>query len=123
MGPQGPAGPRGPAERIELITCRPHTKIATRNVHGKRRKVRVNRLRCTGRRLAARLTTGATGDPATISRGRIVYATGISVTVDKRDSLLLLTQRRAMPDGRYTLTLRRHHSGRTITLRRPITFG
>ncbi len=70
-----------------------------------------------------RFTVTAARARATISRGGVVYATGISLPIGDGRSLLLLTEQRALEQGRYTLTVRVHQSRGWSTRRAPITIG
>ena len=55
------------------------------------------------------------------SRAHVVVATGVEVTLGHGRTQLMLTPRRPMRRGRYTLTRRSHHDGRWITRRETIT--
>jgi hypothetical protein len=57
---------------------------------------------------------------ATIARGGVVYATGTSIPTARGGSELLLTIRRALKPGAYTLILRHWRGGRWVTRRLPI---
>jgi hypothetical protein len=59
------------------------------------------------------ITFTATASRATLSRGRVIYATGTATA-----SRLRLHSRRALPPGHYTLTLTSHHktTRQTITI-------
>ena len=56
-----------------------------------------------------------------VSRANVVVATGVEVTLGHGRMQLMLTSRRPMRRGRYTLTLRSHRHGRSITRRETIT--
>ena len=107
------AGLTGAAGKIELITCR----TVTTKVNGHRRKVQ----RCTSRLLSGTIKiTPTAGNRATISRGRVTYATGASVQVGRGAVELLLSVLRPLRPGRYTLTVRTQR-GRVSTRRTMIT--
>jgi virginiamycin B lyase len=109
-GAPGPAGPRGSAGKIELVTCSTVTRTVTRK--GKRRKVKVKE--CKTRQVSG--TVKFTTASARLTRGAVVYATGIA----RGNRVVLQQRRRAVPTGRYTLELT-HRSGRlTTTTRQPV---
>jgi len=56
-----------------------------------------------------------------VSRAHVVVATGVEVTLGHGRMQLMLTPRRPMRRGRYTLTLRSHRHGWSITRRETIT--
>ena len=121
-GTTGATGPRGPAGlpgKIELVTC----KTVTKHAKGKRRKAKQKAQKCTGKSVSGSLkfTVAGRRGRATISRGRVVYATGTSLPVGGGRSLLLLTQQQPLKHGRYSLTVRHLHSGRWSTRRATIT--
>ena len=76
-------------------------------------------MRCTGRVVSGtvRFTASAASDRVTISRGRVVYAAGLSVQLGGGQVELLLSPLRAVHEGRYTLTTRTQR-GRHIRTRR-----
>ena len=109
VGPTGPVGPvgrtgatglRGPAGKVELVTC----KTVTTTVHHKRRTHKS----CTVRLVSGTVsfTTATAAVRASLARGGIVYAAGASVGAG-RGSVLVLSGRRPLRRGRYTLTLTR----------------
>jgi HYDIN/CFA65/VesB-like, Ig-like domain len=127
-GPPGATGATGLAGRpgiLELVTCNTATKTVTENVKGKKRKVKQKLQRCAGKLVSSTVKFTVTGasDQATISRGRVVYATGTSLPLGSGRSLLLLTEQRTLEHGGYTLTLRAHHGRRWSTSRATITIG
>jgi hypothetical protein len=65
----------------------------------------------------------ARGVRSTISRGKIAHATGQKVRSSARSSQLMLTDKRAMAHGLYTLTLTHRDAGREITRTSRITLG
>ena len=124
QGPQGPPGSLGlpgaqgqpgPASKVELVTC----KTVTKKIKGHTRRVQ----KCTSRLVSgpAKFTTSGAVDRATISRGRIAYATGTSVQLGGGRSELLLHDLRALHRGRYTLTVRSPHGDRRTLRRETIT--
>jgi hypothetical protein len=118
-GPAGPQGKQGPPGKIELITCREVTRTVKRHGH----KVRVKRRVCRGRTVSGILsfTVAGAADRATLSRGRLLYATGASVSATGGRSQLVLSLKRPLRRGRYVLTLSRHRHSHTITQRRTVT--
>ncbi|MGH2872008.1 MAG: hypothetical protein ACRDL5_06050, partial [Solirubrobacteraceae bacterium] len=114
LGPRGPQGPAGAPGQIRLVSCQTITK--TVKVHGHKRKRKLRK--CTTRLIAASATFTTTAARATLTRGRVVYAVG-SARLDR----LMLRTRRAIPPGRYTLTLRHRDGRRWITTRRTITIA
>ena len=102
-GPTGPKGATGPAGQIELVTC----KALTKKVKGKKQTKQV----CTTKLVSGvvKFTTSA-ATAATLSRGRVVYATGSAVRSGQTTKLMLRPLRHLKP-GRYTLKLgaRAHH--------------
>ena len=92
-GATGSRGPRGPSGKVELVTC----KTVKKKKHAK--KV------CTAKLVSRPVTFKVSGDEARVTRGRTVYATGTDVSHGSGRLQLVLSARRAMPAGRYTLTL------------------
>jgi ASPM-SPD-2-Hydin domain-containing protein len=125
--PTGPSAPNGPAVSssgtdpahrtqpvhpsvtIELITCKPN------------RKTNGHRQQCTAKLISGPLTFTATASTAraTISRGRVVYATGPATAVGSGRWELVIHKRRALRSGLYTLTLRTRHGAKRLALRLP----
>lgn len=127
-GPAGPTGPRGPAGapgKLVLVTCKTVTKTITKTINGKKHQARQRVQKCTGRRVRGTLkvTVTISGGRATISRGRVVYATGTSLTIGNGRWLLMLTEQRGLESGRYTLTLHSRHDGRWSTRRAALAIG
>jgi hypothetical protein len=60
-------------------------------------------------------------DQVTITRGHIVFATGVEVTLGHGRTQLMLTPRRRLVRGRYTLTLRNHRGDGRVLERTTIT--
>jgi hypothetical protein len=104
-----------------LITCKTVTSAGT----VRHRKVRVKRVKCTGRLVSGpvKFTTNATRNQATLSRRGCVYATGTRLTLGVGDSVLVVSESRALPRGRYTLTARGRRGRRWITRREAITLS
>jgi hypothetical protein len=122
-GPPGAAGSPGAAGKVELITCKTVRVTVTRKIKGKRRKVRVNRQKCTGKLVSGTVTftVGGAAAQATISRAHSIYATGVSIPIANGSSQLVLTDLRPLPHGRYTLTQQSRHGRRSINRRTQIT--
>jgi hypothetical protein len=110
-GAQGPAGPSGPAGQIELVTCK-----AVARGEGKHKKTVQD---CTAKLTSSPVTFTSTGAriKAALSRGKFVYATGSAIKAGKRCQLLL-TPRRHIAKGSYTLTLAhgRRRQRETLTI-------
>jgi virginiamycin B lyase len=111
VGPVGPVGPQGPAGQIELAICKPVT-----TGRGKHKKTTQ---KCSTQLEASPVTFTTTGAlvAAVLRRGKIVYATGRAIGSGS-STKLLLTQRQAIANGVYTLTLRRgrHLRSETVTI-------
>jgi hypothetical protein len=103
-GGSGPAGTERASGRLELISC------AVKTVTGKRVQ------RCTGKPTAKKLRLAPARRlfGAVLARGKTIYATGSAARTGKR-TRVLLTVRRRITKGTYTLTLRR---GRTVRRQR-----
>jgi hypothetical protein len=80
---------------------------------------------CTAERVDGELELPSSRDRprATIARGSAVYAIGTSLPEAHGGSELLLTARRALRPGSYTLILRHRRGRRWITRRLPILLG
>jgi hypothetical protein len=70
-----------------------------------------------------KFTAAAARDRATISRGRLVYASGTSVALGAGRRLLLLDKLRPLHHGRYRLALHSHHHGHPTTHRVTVAIG
>ncbi len=81
--------------------------------------------KCTARLVsgAVKFTVTAAKERATISRGRVVYATGTSLPIGGGRALLLLSGPRALDHGSYTLTIRAGHGRHWSVRRATITIG
>lgn len=113
------AGARNHRHHVELITCETIRGSATVERHTLADRVRA----CTGRRLSGTVKFSPVGDAvhAKLTRGRLVYAVGTRVATSHGRSQLLLTTRRAIKPGVYTLILRHRHGHRWVTRRLRIT--
>ena len=109
QGPQGATGPQGPAGQVELVTC----KSVTTGKGKKKKTVQ----KCTTKLTSSpvKFTTSGVATSAVLSRGRVVYATGTATRSGNR-TRLLLSPRRRVGKGRYTLTLTRGHSHQRETI-------
>jgi hypothetical protein len=88
---------------------------------GKRRP-RVNR--CSVRVLSGsfRFATGG-GGRTTVSRGRLVYATGVRIELRRGSYELLMAKTRPLRRGRYTLALRERRRRHVVVRREQISIG
>jgi hypothetical protein len=98
QGATGATGPQGPAGVVQLVTCKTVTKI----VKGKKKK---KGQACTTKTITGpvKFTTAAVAR-AVLSRGHVIYATGIATRGAERPQLAL-SSAHALHPGRYTLTL------------------
>jgi hypothetical protein len=111
-GAPGPPGPPGPAGQVELVTCKSVT-----TGKGKHKKTVQ---KCTTKLTSSPVkftTSGRTALVASLARGKIVYAVGSAIR-SHASTRLLLTARRSLVRGRYTLTLThgRKRQRETITI-------
>ena len=98
-GTQGARGPQGPAGKIELVTC-------TKGKKGKKGKKTVEKR--TTKVVSGSITfTTTAADRASLTRRRVVYATGEVLVTGYGVSELLLAPVRTLRPGRYTLTTQR----------------
>ena len=113
IGSTGPTGPTGKNGEVDLVICK---SVSTGM--GKHKKTIQ---KCTTKLTSSPITITATGGAmsAALSRGKVVYATG-SAVVSGRHTKLLLTLRRSIVKGNYTLTLVRGRKRlrETITIER-----
>ena len=109
-GAAGPRGPKGPAGKVELVTCK-----TARNGNEK----------CTTKLVSKPLKFKAAPSAARarVERGRVLCATGFALPTAHHGWQLLLSYRRRMTAGRYTMTLRRRSAGRWLTDRQTITIA
>jgi hypothetical protein len=93
----------------------------TKKVNGHPRKVQ----KCAGRLVSGpvKFIVAGASEHATVSRGRIVYATGTSVQLGEGRRQLLLHDLRPLHRGRYTLALRARRGRGWVTTRLTITIG
>lgn len=103
----------GAAGQVELVTCRTVSSVKGHPA----RKVKVQR--CTARRVSGSVTFTATGATAhaAISRGRVVYASGLATSRGTGRWQLLIHKQRALRPGLYTLMLRTRHGVSRASLR------
>jgi hypothetical protein len=110
-GPKGATGPQGPAGQVQVITCK--------SVSVKSRGHSVKRRQCTTKVMSGTVKfRAAKSASATLSRGRVTYATGTA----SAKGLVLRAQRR-VPAGRYTLTLHYRQGQHRIVKREQIRIG
>jgi streptogramin lyase len=109
QGPAGTAGAQGPAGQVELVTCTPVT-----TGKGKHKKTVQ---RCTSKLTSSpvKFTTVGTAIAADLSRGKVLYATGSAID-SGRQTRLLLSPRRTIAKGSYTLTLTHGRKRRSETI-------
>jgi len=120
-GPAGPAGPTGPqgrpgeAGQVELVTCKPVTKV----IKGQRKTVQ----KCTTKLVSGtvKFTTVGSLVSARLSRAGVTYATGRAVRTGDGKVALVLKDRRALRPGRYTLSLTMRQGATSIVEGRPVT--
>ncbi len=123
-GRQGSPGARGPAGEVELVTCTTTTHTAVKTVNGKRRTVKVTQQAC-----QTKLVPGPVNFPAqnaadaeaSLSRARVVYATGYAYHSLLGRGQIRLLAARPIPSGRYTLALTTHTRGRRQITRYQVT--
>lgn len=99
MGPagaKGATGPAGPAGKVELVTC----KAVTKKVKGKKQTKQV----CTTKLVTGTVKFTTALKAATLSRGRVLYATGSGQRTGRTTTLTMRPLRR-LTAGRYTLRL------------------
>jgi hypothetical protein len=103
-GPKGPAGVRGPAGKVQLITCE-----RSKGKHGQAVQ------KCKSSPI--KFTSAGLKIAASLSRGEVIFATGFAIGPDAK-TRLVLSPRRRITNGRYTLTLKRDGalSHRTIMI-------
>jgi hypothetical protein len=120
---EGQLGQAAPP-KIKLITCRAVTRTVVKRAGRRWQKARVRKIKCRATRVFGKVKLrGASRAHATLHRGRLVYATGASVSAGPGRLRLLVTVLRPLRPGRYGLTLRhRQHRGETIR-RVTITLG
>jgi hypothetical protein len=110
---------------VELMSCKTVSQTIVKNPHGKRTKVKVSSEACTTKSVSAPVSFAtSTVGRAQLSRGRVIYATGIEALSVKHPELAF-SDTRTLPAGRYTLTLswmtghKSHTTRETIALQPP----
>jgi hypothetical protein len=84
----------------------------------------VRKIKCRATRVFGKVKLrGASRSMATISRGRVRYAIGTSVTPRRGRLRILVTELRPLTRGAYALTLRRRHGHRLVVRRMSIALG
>lgn len=111
-------GASGPAGKVELLTCKPVIAAAAYGGRAAAAKPEM----CKGKLVRGTVRFTATGSAtrATIVRGRTVFATGASVADARGQMMLVLTDRRPLHHGFYTLILRHRRGGHWQTRSVPI---
>jgi streptogramin lyase len=109
-GATGATGATGPAGVVVLVSC----KAVTKKVKGKKQTKQV----CTTKVVGGVVKFTTAVKSATLSRGRVVYATGTGERTGKTTKLTLRASRR-LTSGRYTLKLGsgRHETTEAVTVR------
>jgi hypothetical protein len=108
-GPAGENGANGSNGKIELVTCKKVTVTVKKKVHGKTKRVKVKKEKCTGKLVSGPVKFTVTGKAvrATLSRGRQIVGNGTLVSDHTRAQGVFAVGRR-VGAGWYTLTLSRH---------------
>ncbi len=111
-GSTGPGGPAGPRSVVKLAQC---VIVDSKHKH---------QWRCTTKPVSSSAKAAAKGAPqdAILSRGRMVFATGIAHVADGGMSVRM-TMLRALPPGRYTVTLQRGSGAHTIVSVESVTMA
>ena len=111
-GATGATGPQGPRGKIELVSCK-RVKKGKKTVK-----------KCTTRVVSGSVTfTTSAADRASLSRGRVLYATGEIAGAGRGVFELMLVPVRTLRAGRYTLTTRARAGKRLVTRRTQITIS
>jgi hypothetical protein len=113
QGPRGPAGPAGPAGKVELVTCHTVTTTVTKRVGGNTHTVHHSKETCKTRLVSGTVKVAGSSERASISRAGVVYASGTGVLTAPGRLQLILSDRRTLRPGRYTLKLTGSHGHRT----------
>jgi hypothetical protein len=116
-GATGQAGPAGPAGTIELVTC----KAVTVKVKKGNKTVKKTEQKCTTKTVSGTVKFTTASVRATLARGRVEYATGTRIGLGHGRTRLLLTPRRTLRAGSYTLTVRTWHGRRWHTSATKVT--
>jgi hypothetical protein len=108
-GAAGKNGTNGSNGKIELVTCKQVTVTVKKRVHGKTKRVKVKKQKCTGKLVSGpvKFTVSGKAVQATLSRNRRIVASGTLVSNDTRAQGVFAVSRR-VGAGWYTLTLSRH---------------
>jgi virginiamycin B lyase len=117
-GLPGPSGSQRSRDTIELVSC------STVKVRVGQRIA--NAQRCTARLVAGAgsfTTVGRRSVRASVLRDGILYGSGASVSIGPGRSELLLTDRRQLRRGRYTLVLQHRSGTRWVPTRQAITIS
>ncbi len=114
QAPAGPAGPAGEAGAAGAAAAAPPAATKAELRVSVCRTVKAHR-RCATRRVIGATLPGSAAS-ASLIRGAVVYATG-----SVRAGRLVLSARRAVPAGSYTLKLRYRRAGRWTTARQAIS--
>ncbi len=114
IGPTGAAGPIGPAGhngQVELVTCQP---VSGKLSHG-HPKTHGKLTHCTTKLVPGpvKFTTTGAVTRVVLSRGGTIAATGIAS--GRKGRTMLLSARRGLKAGRYTLTLTGRHGERHVS--------
>jgi hypothetical protein len=120
-GPSGANGSNGANGKVELVTCKQVTVKVKKRVHGKLRKVKVKKQKCTGKLVSGPVKFTLSGKVvhATLSRSNRVVARGTMVA-DGGHAEGLFTVSHRVKAGWYTLTTSR---GRRVLSRRSVRVG
>ncbi|MGH2903180.1 MAG: choice-of-anchor D domain-containing protein [Solirubrobacteraceae bacterium] len=119
-GATGATGATGSAGALMLVTC----YTATTSLRLRGHKTTVNHRLCSTVPSSARTVAGKAGAArATLERGHRVYAVGTGILNHHGHLRLLLSDRRTLKAGRYTLILLRRSQAHWITTRLQVTVG
>ena len=118
-GSRGPRGATGPRGGVEIVTC------YTTSLRLSRHKTNTNHRVCSTVPASATSTlAGSAGAArAELERGHRVYALGTGILNARGGLELLLSDRRTLKPGDYTLILVRHRGARWVTTRAQVTIG
>jgi hypothetical protein len=109
-GATGPKGAQGPPGKVELITCEKVKSAKTGKI--------VQSCQTKKGSVPAKFTGVGTKLAATLSRGKVVYATGFALSASSRTQLLLRPLR-GIGRGSYTLSVKRGngYQRETVTIK------
>jgi hypothetical protein len=124
VGPQGPGGANGSNGangKVELVTCKQVTVTVKKKVHGKTRKVKVKKQKCTGKLVSGPVKFTLSGKVvhATLSRSNRVIARGTMVADGGHAQGLFAVSHRVRA-GWYVLTTSHGHQ---VLSRRSVQVG